>query len=111
VGSRAGKKLSTLDETKALIKEGKSLREIVKARDLTVGTILDHAEKIKKTDCACSLSALAQDLTKSKVKKVEAAFLKIGVRAGTYQLSSVKELLEMSVSYDEIRLVWLLMSL
>ena len=104
------KKLSTLDETKTLIKEGGSLSEIAKERGLTIGTILDHAEKIKKTDRTCDFTSLCRGLTQAKIKKIKAALLRVGMHAGTYPLNPAKELLGPSYSYEEIRLVRLFLN-
>ncbi len=104
------KKTSTIDKTRFLLDEGKTLHEMAKERNLTTGTILDHLEKIKEQDPSTPLQYLGQDMVVSRVKKIRAAFSKNGMANGQYLLGPAKNLLGPSFSYEEIRLVRLLMT-
>jgi len=104
------KKLSTIQATKILVEAGKTLREIMKERNLTAGTILDHLEKIKEKEPNIPLQYLGQDLTVTRVKKIRQALSSGGMVAGKYLLGPAKNILGSSFSYEEIRLVRLLMS-
>ncbi len=104
------KKLSTVDKTRLLVEEGKTLHEMAKERGLAVDTILDHLEKIKEQDPSIQLQYLSQDMIVARAKKIRAALSKNGtVAGGKYLLGPAKNILGPSFSYDEIRLVRLLM--
>lgn len=100
------KKLSTVEETKLLLDEGKSLKEISAARGLKVGTILDHIEQIKTEDPNYNIYHLRSAIPATRFRTIYAAFRKIGVsEGGLYKLGPAKELLGPKFSYDDIRLV------
>lgn len=105
------KKLSTIDKTRLLVEEGRTLHEMAKERELSVDTILDHLEKIKEQDPSIQLQYLSQDMMVTRAKKIRAALTKNGtVTGGKYLLGPAKNILGPSFSYDEIRLVRLLMN-
>lgn len=103
------KKLSTLDKTKLLLEEGKTLPEMARERDLTPDTILDHLEKIKTDDPNIKLQYLSQNMPVARAKKIRQALIKGGMSHGQYLLGPAKNILGDSFSYAEIRLVRLLM--
>jgi len=104
-------KISTVDQTKKLIEEGKSLREIIKIRALTPGTILEHGEKIKAGDPRFDFRSFikASGMSAARELKIRLALAKGGMTAGRYELTPAKEKLGDSFSFDEIRLVRLAM--
>jgi hypothetical protein len=100
------KKLSTVEETKKMLDEGKNLKEIVKERGLKLGTIFDHIEKIKEKDPKYNIYNLRDGITKNRFKEIYNAFRKVGIsEGGIYHLAPVKEILGPKYSYDELRLV------
>jgi hypothetical protein len=104
------KKLTTVDKTRLLVEEGRTLHEMAKERELSVETILDHLEKIKDQEPNIQLQYLSQDMMVARAKKIRAALTKNGtVAGGKYLLGPAKNILGPSFSYDEIRLVRLLM--
>lgn len=103
-------KLTTVDKTRLLVEEGRTLHEMAKERELSVDTILDHLEKIKEREPNIQLQYLSQDMIVARAKKIRAALTKNGtVAGGKYLLGPAKNILGPSFSYDEIRLVRLLM--
>ena len=98
---RAPKK-STHDETLALVKEGKSIEEIVKERKLTFGTICDHLEKLRKggTLTSTEIEALLPENLRTALPKIAAAF---GTK-GEAKLAPAFGKLKGKYSYDELKL-------
>jgi ATP-dependent DNA helicase PIF1 len=105
------KKLSTTEETKQLIEEGKSLKEIINIRKLTPGTILSHCEEIKDSYPGFDFRPLikASGLSQARQLKIRLALTKNGMMAGHYPLTPAKEILGNKFSFDEIKLVRLTM--
>ena len=103
------KKLDTMDETKLLFLAGKSLAEIAKERNLTVGTILTHLEKLTLRELDFDLSALEKELPKARIEKIMEALRDSGREEGVYRLTPAKAKLGENVSFDEIRLARLLL--
>ncbi len=108
-GKKKVKKLSTMDKTKLLLEEGKTLPEMAKERELTPDTILDHLEKIKADDPNIKLQYLSQNMPVARAKKIRQALVKGGMSNGQYLLGPAKNTLGAGFSYAEIRLVRLLM--
>ena len=100
------KKLDTISETKKMLDEGMSMKDIAKERGLKFGTILDHIEQIKSKEPDYNIYNLQGSITKNKFKEIYNAFRKAGVSEGeTYRLAPVKELLGPKYSYEDLRLV------
>lgn len=98
---RAPKK-STYDETLSLIKEGKSIEEIIAIRALTLGTICDHVAKLREGGriTAVEIDALLPDTVRNALPKITAAFA--ATKDG--KLASVFGILKGTYSYDELKL-------
>lgn len=100
------KKLDTVSETRKMLDDGKSVKDIAKARALKLGTILDHVEQIKEKDPTYNIYNLRDSISKTKFKEIYSAFKKVGVsEEGGYKLAPVKELLGPKFSYEDLRLV------
>jgi hypothetical protein len=108
-GQKKAKKVSTVDKTKVLVEEGKTLPEMARERNLTPDTILDHLEKIKAQDPNVQLQYLSQNMPVARAKKIRQALVKGGMTNGQYLLGPAKNILGSGFSYAEIRLVRLLM--
>src|SRR3989344_2585254 len=103
---KAEKKLDTVSETKKMLGDGKSIKDIVKERGLKLGTILDHIEQIKNKDPKYNIYNLQSNISKNRFKEIYNAFRKIGVGPGEmYKLAPVMELLGPKYSYEDLRLV------
>jgi len=98
------KKPDTLEETKQLITEGKTLSEIVVARGLKEATIIDHLEKLKDREPDLDLTHLVKGMPKTRLQKITQALIKSGMEGGVYRLTPAKELLGNGFSFEEIRL-------
>lgn len=95
-------KTSTFDETKALVKEGKTVEEITILRGRTLGTIADHLEKLITLGALTReevIDALPDEL-QDDLPKIHAAFKK----KGSAQLASVHAHLKGAFSYDDLKL-------
>lgn len=103
------KKVDTTEETKCLLQEGKTLKEIVALRGLKLGTILDHLEKLKENDPTLDLSPLEKNIPKARSQKIIQALIKSGMQGGVYLLTPAKALLSKDISFDEIRIARLLL--
>ena len=99
--SRAPKK-STYDETLSLVKEGKSLGDIVAKRSLTFGTICDHLEKLREGGLVTSeeIDALLPDTLRDALPKIATAFGAVGEA----KLAPAFAKLKGKYSYDELKL-------
>jgi len=98
------KKGDTVEETKRLVLEGKTLSEIMETRKLKKGTIIDHLEKLKENDPNFDLSNILKSIPKIRLQKIVQALRKGGVENGMYRLTPAKILLGTGFSFDEIRL-------
>lgn len=109
VKKSAKKKLSTVEITKRMLDEGKSLLEISVERDLNFGTIIDHCEKIKLLDPKFNFEKLIKIINPSKRKKIRDAIIRSGTENGKYLLSPAKNKLGAGFSFEDIRLVRLVL--
>ncbi|MEK7116595.1 MAG: helix-turn-helix domain-containing protein [Patescibacteria group bacterium] len=102
----AGKeKLDTVSETKKLLDDGLSMKDIVKERGLKLGTILDHIEEIKSKNPNYNIRNLQGSITKNKFREIWNSFRKMGMSEGKYKLAPVKDMLGHKYSYEDLRLV------
>jgi len=100
------KKLDTVSETKKMLDEGMSLKDIVNKRGLKLGTILDHVEQIKELEPTYNIYNLQSNISKNKFKEIWSAFRKVGTSdGGMYKLAPVKVELGSKYSYEDLRLV------
>jgi ATP-dependent DNA helicase PIF1 len=99
---------STFTETEKLLREKKSLAEIAKIREFTVGTIISHVQnlvamgKVKKEE----ISHITKNiLTEKEIEKIiDTANDLQDPETGSLKLVDVKEALENKYSFDEIKL-------
>lgn len=101
---------STYEATKALIKEGKTLTEIVEARELGLTTIVSHISKISKTDPDLDFTLYRPE--EVVVKDVRVAITKLAAEAidedldsdGHIKLGLIHRELKGKYDYETIRL-------
>ena len=98
LASEATAKISTLEETRTLIAEKLSLQDIAKRRQLTVGTILAHLEKLAVEESDIDLAYLFPLTLRLEI--IKTAFK----QSQDVTLTPVKLLLGDDFSYEEIRL-------
>ena len=93
---------NTYLETLSLIKEGKSLQEIVTIRNLTFGTICDHLEKLATSKQITSeeLGGQIPETFRQHIPKIGETFKSLGYE----RLAPVFMELEELYSYDELKL-------
>jgi ATP-dependent DNA helicase RecQ len=90
---------STLDVTRRLLSQGRSLDEIAAERGLTLTTIIGHAEALIDAGDELELDHIMP--SPDRTVEIRSAF----EAAGTPMLSPVRELLGEGYSYEELRLV------
>ena len=92
------KKIPTHEKTLKLVEEGMSVKEIAKEREMTVGTIISHLEKLKEAPYNI-------DLSKFKPKAVDLKKIKEAFK-GTKEkkLAPAHRKLKGKYSYEELRL-------
>lgn len=106
---KAGPKLTTVEKTLALVQEGCSLSEIVKARDLTESTIIDHLVSLQSTDRLSydQVYGLCSNHILNGIGEITTAFEK----KGSDKLSPAWKALGEKYSFDELKLAKLLLLL
>lgn len=104
----AKKKVDTVAVTRELIEKNIPLDEIAKTRNLALGTILAHCEKLKAKSPDFDFSALAENLPPDKIKQMKTALKKCQNEKGAYPLAPAMELLGGRATFEELRLVRLL---
>lgn len=91
-------KIPSHEKTKEFVKLGLSLSEIASGREMTVGTIISHLEKLKELGVEMNFEQFKPHV--SDLEKIREAFKK----TGDTKLSPVHKLLGGEYSYDDIRL-------
>ncbi|MFA6526098.1 MAG: AAA family ATPase [Candidatus Buchananbacteria bacterium] len=102
------KKASTISETKRLLKDGLSIKEIAKARGMAWGTVVSHLERLKKSKVGSDLSIVQREIERGRLEQIKKAILSTKKENGEYRLSPVRNILGDDFSFDEIRLARLL---
>ncbi len=94
-------KRTTYDETLGLIEAGNSLNEIVKERNVTLGTIIDHLEKLVQAGRLTidDVRELTPGSLKGSINIIETAFAKAKNKA----LAPMHRKLKGKFSYDELK--------
>jgi predicted ATPase len=109
LGAKKEKKPDTLEETKRLLGEGKTLAEIAATRELKEGTIIDHLEKLAEREPDLNLAHIEKTFSKTRLQKMTQALVKSGMEGGAYRLTPAKVILGDGFSFEEIRLARLLL--
>lgn len=91
-------KLSSIDKTKVLVEQKKSIKEMAEERNISTGTIIGHIEQLQARG-----DQLDIDYLKPKKDRFAIIF-KAFQDSGDTMLSPVKEILGPSYSYDELKL-------
>lgn len=98
-------RIDTLSATRDLAVQGLSLREIAKERGMTVGTILNHLEQLKERNIIVPARDLSHfERNPDRFAEMEKAFSKVFAKTKELKLSPVRQLLDDSFSFDELRL-------
>lgn len=99
------KKPGREEETKILIQQGYSVREVAERRGLTYQTILKHLEKIMAGDLFFDISHLKREIPEARLQRILEAYRAIGPREdGLYLAGPIKAYLGDDFSYEEIHL-------
>lgn len=102
-------KLSTTEKTLSLIKEGLSLTEIAKARDLTESTVIDHLVSLQAKDMLSYDQVY--NLCSSKLLSGLSEIIKAFDKKGSDKLSPAWKALGEKYSFDELKLAKVLLLL
>ncbi len=103
------KKGDTYLETKKLLDEGFSIFDIVETRDLTMGTIISHLEKLRERKQEVDWSFIFRIVASDRLEKIKKALLSGGKEEGKYRLVPAMSILGSEFSFEEVRLVRLLL--
>jgi len=95
----------SLEATKLLILEGKSVREIAKERGLSLATIITHLEKIKNREPDLIISSLVKDIPLDKQNKIKEALKMFDPVDGVYKLGPAKDILPLEYTFDDLKIV------
>lgn len=102
---KKGEKISTYEQTRKLIIEGKSIKEVASLRAMTEGTILSHLEKLVETralDAAIDLEHVKPAV--GRFIPMEEAFNKVRVKDKQMNLTAARRITGDGYSFDELRL-------
>lgn len=104
-------KIDTLSLTRVLVSRKLSLAEMAQEREMTIGTIIHHLEQLKENGNI----VLARDLMHihpdpDRFAKIERAFKTVFAKTKELKLSPIRELLDDSFSFEELRLARLFLS-
>ena len=102
-------KTDSLLMTQNLIAGGLPLADVAEARGLTLGTILGHLEKIKQKNPRFDWSFINQEIPSERIALIRQALIKGDQGRGEFRLSPAAALLGGKISFEEIRLVRLLL--
>lgn len=105
-------KVDTLILTKELTQKKLSLHDIAQERGMTVGTIINHLEQLKEKGIIVptrDLMHLSPD--PDRFVQIEKAFKKVFAKTKEMKLSPVRELLDDTFSFEELRLARLFIHL
>ncbi|MDE2660058.1 MAG: DNA helicase RecQ [Acidobacteriota bacterium] len=97
--SGPAKRSATLDTTRELLEEGRSVAEIAETRAASVNTVLNHLERLVRNGTALDLSASLPD--PARAARIREAL----ATAGSEALRPVRDQLGPAYSYEEIRIV------
>ena len=103
-------KVSTYDQTKALVLEKLSIKELATKRDMTVGTVIAHLETLVEggdLEPEDHLGHLKPDA--ARFKKMKAAFEKVFEQTGEFKLSPARDIVGKSFDFEELRIARLWM--
>ena len=93
---------TTYEDTRRLLQKGMSVEQVARERGLTKSTIVGHMERLTHSDQDIDLLSL---LTPERFEEIKRAFKKTG---GTL-FAPVKEVLGDEYTYEEIRIVWMIL--
>lgn len=99
------KKISTFEETRALLPAKLSIREMAEKRGITEATILEHLDKLvleRKVDAHRELKHLKPQA--KRFEKIKTAFDAAYKETGEMKLTPVREILGESFNFEELRL-------
>lgn len=101
-------KKSTIEETLELLTEGKSLEEIKTLRNLTLGTVITHLERLKELGRISSddIKAMAPEHVLSGLDEIEIAFKKTSWKS----LTPTWKRLKGAFTFDDLKLARAILS-
>lgn len=91
----------TVDETLALLQEGRTFPEIAKTRALTLGTIAEHAQKL--VSAGCVPAGIVEDRLPARLRGALPTIFKAFDAQGADKLTPVHRHLKGKYSFDELK--------
>jgi hypothetical protein len=90
--------------------EGVTIPKIAHERDLEIGTIITHLERVKDFDSSFPFNLIKESIPTGKFQKILKAFQQVGTsEGGKRPLNPVKEICGDGISFEELRMVRLLL--
>lgn len=99
------KKVTTTEKTRALVEEHYTVAEVALRRGLTEGTIISHLEEMTENGEGIDIPYLKDSFPEDRFTLIEKAFTK----AGDEKLSPARSLLPADYTWDEMRIVRLIL--
>ena len=102
---QADQKVSTYEETRKLVLEKLSIKDMAKKREMVVGTIISHLETLcdeRKLNPENDLKYLKPEI--KRFNKMESALEKVLAKTGAMKLSATRDVLGRSFNFEEIRI-------
>jgi hypothetical protein len=99
------RRISPMDETRNMLKEGMGLKEILNIKGVKIGTLLDHIEKILEKEPNFDISHLKKEASAAKFKKGWVAFKELYGENRDFLLAPVKNKVGDSLTYEDLRII------
>ena len=105
VGKNKQNRISPSEETRNMLEQGMSIKEIIAIRGIKQGTIIDHIEKLLIKYPDLNINHLKNELTANKFKKAWMTFREMYGENRDFLLAPIKNKLGDSFTYEELRIV------
>ncbi|MFA6340753.1 MAG: AAA family ATPase, partial [Candidatus Paceibacterota bacterium] len=98
-------RITPIQETRNMLEQRMGFKEILEHKGVTLGTILEHVEKILEKDPNFDISHLKGEVPSGKFKKAYMAFRNMYGENRDFRLAPVRNALGDGFTYEELRIV------
>ena len=99
------RRVSSSEQTRSMLEEGLTIREIAKIRNIKIETVVSNIEKIVEKDQNFDISPLKKEISSDKFKKIWITFKDLYGENRDLLLAPIKNKLGAGFTYEEIRIV------